>query len=152
MQCLKNLTGVVAKSLLFALSVGLLFFLTSCELTFRDADVLPHEIRPQTETEPVPDAPKHDFSPPETEETPAEPETVACDHAACGLAAALSNNERTTRKASLKLERSLRNGPSRTGEEQRSNAEKIALEARMKRGQIEFLDTIMREVEAVRKP
>ena len=77
MHCFKNLTGVVTKLLLLVLSVGLLFFLTSCGLTFRDADALPHEIRPQTEseTEPMQDVPKHDFSPPETEETAEEPET-----------------------------------------------------------------------------
>lgn len=70
----KNLTGIVAKLLLFALSVGLLFFLTSCGLTLRDADVQTQtETEPMTETEP----PQHDFKPPETEKpekTPDVPE------------------------------------------------------------------------------
>jgi len=63
----------MAKSLLFVLSVGLLFFLTSCGIILRDADA-PPENPPQAETEPAP--PTHDFKPPETEEPEEIPEPV----------------------------------------------------------------------------
>lgn len=71
MQHLKNLTGIMARFILFMVSVGLLFFLTSCGITLRDADTPPHENRPQTETKPLPEA---DAPEPETEKPAEEPQ------------------------------------------------------------------------------
>ncbi len=71
MRYFGNLAGKLTKFLLFSVSAGLLFCLTSC-VTLRNADDLPHENRPMTETEPFrepeTDVPEHDFRPPETDE------------------------------------------------------------------------------------
>ena len=64
----------MTKFLLFAVSVGLLLFLTSCGLTLRDADALPHENRPQPEETEPPQ--KHDFTPPEPDVPEKPPEIV----------------------------------------------------------------------------
>lgn len=72
MRYFRNLAGTLTKVLLFALSVGLLFFLTAC-VTFRDADPLPdgihskEEKEPSVETEIGTEKPEHDFKRPETE-------------------------------------------------------------------------------------
>lgn len=69
MRYFSDLTGKLTKLLLFTLSVGLLFSLTSC-LTLRETVPPPTPTVPAAETEKTePDAPKHDFRPPETEET-----------------------------------------------------------------------------------
>lgn len=66
MRYFRNLAGTRTKFLLFALSVGLLFFLTSC-LTLRDADLPPNGIHGKEESETEPKKTEYDFKHPETE-------------------------------------------------------------------------------------